>query len=93
MTNNIVFRAQRSGINFVNVTGYSIIDNNQIHYVGQIGIDVVNSDNVLIGDQDSLNGSGNRITNTPIAIKNSNNTNIVIEDNVFSNNGQNIVTN
>lgn len=93
VTNNIVFRAQRSGINFVNVTGYSIIDNNQIHYVGQIGIDVVNSDNVLIGDQDSLNGSGNRITNTPIAIKNSNNTNIVIEDNVFSNNGQNIVTN
>lgn len=80
VTDNYIVYSGNAGISLVNVYGQTTVDDNKIGWADE-GIDVVNSENILIGDTDGENDSGNIIHHAQTGIKIGGSNGLTIEDN------------
>lgn len=80
VTNNYIVHSGNAGISLVNVNGETVVDDNKIGWADE-GIDIVNSANILIGDTDGENDSGNIIHHAKTGIKIGGSDGLTIEDN------------
>ncbi len=80
VTENSTASSGNAGVSLVGVTADTTVDDN--NFIGDaVGVDLVNSANVVIGDTDGPDGSGNSFIGAERAIEISTSSDVIVEDN------------